>query len=350
MENRARDLRIVAAVTAAVATVHALTPAGPHSWHWLHVVSAKLYHIPILLSARSFGLSGAVATAAAVTVLTLIHVVRDWAGLPMVQAEEVAEIATFWLVGLVSATLFRRERRSREATRLAHEETLAALAASLELRERYTAGHSRRVRDYALLLAGEMGLRDPAFLASMAEGALLHDVGKIGIPDRILLKPGPLVDEERNAMRRHPEMGASLVGEIAWLRTARELILAHHERYDGAGYPHGLAGAAIPLAARIFTVADAFDALTTDRPYHDALSWEEAASKLAAGRGSQFDPDAADAFSRIAFEEWARVASGTGVVLRGHPSGGPVAPALGGGETQAPQLELARFQSNEVKP
>ncbi len=321
MENRTRDLRIVAAATAAVATIHVLTPAGPHSWHWLHVASAKVYYIPILLSARSFGLSGAVATAAAVTMLTFIHVVRDWAGVPMVQAEEVAEVATFWLVGLVSATLFGRERRSREATRLAHEETLAALAASLELRERYTAGHSRRVRDYALLVAGEMGLRDPAFLASMAQGALLHDVGKIGIPDRILLKPGPLGDEERNAMRRHPEMGASLVGEIAWLRTARELILAHHERYDGAGYPHGLAGAAIPLAARIFTVADAFDALTTDRPYHDALSWEEAASKVAGGRGSQFDPDAADGFLRIPFEAWARVAEATGVTLRRGASG-----------------------------
>lgn len=350
MENRARDLRIVAAVTAAVATVHVLTPAGPHSWHWLHVVSAKLYYIPILLSARSFGLSGAVATAAAVTVLTFIHVVRDWAGLPMVQAEEVAEIATFWLVGLVSGTLFRRERRSREATRFAHEETLAALAGSLELRERYTAGHSRRVRDYALLVAGEMGLRDPAFLASMAQGALLHDVGKIGIPDRILLKPGPLGDEERKAMRRHPEMGASLVGEIAWLRAARELILAHHERYDGTGYPRGLAGAAIPLAARIFTVADAFDALTTDRPYHDALSWEEAASKVGAGRGSQFDPDAADAFLRIGFEEWSRIASATGVALRGGPAGGAPSPAIRDGAPPATSAETTRSAGIQVQP
>lgn len=338
MENRTRDLWIVAAVTGAVATIHALAPAGPHSWHWLHVTAAKLYYFPILFAAWRFGVPGAAAAATAVTALTSVHVVRDWAGLPMVQAEEVAEIATFWLVGLVAATLFRRERRSREATRLAHEETLAALAASLELRERYTAGHSRRVREYALLVAGEMGLRDPAFLASMAQGALLHDVGKIGIPDRILLKPGPLGEEERNAMRRHPEMGATLVGDIAWLRTARELILAHHERYDGAGYPRGLAGEAIPLAARIFTVADAFDALTTDRPYHDALSWEEATSKVAAGRGSQFDPDAADGFLRIPFEAWARVAEATGVTLRRgasvdeHPAG-PGGPSGGSGRS-----------------
>ena len=144
----------------------------------------------------------------------------------------------------------------------------AAAATILELRERYTAGHSRTVRDYALLLAGEMGLRDQ--------------------------------------------------------------ILAHHERYDGAGYPRGLAGAAIPLAARIFTVADAFDALTTDRPYHDALSWPEAASKVVDGRGSQFDPDVADAFLRVPFQAWARVAAITGVTLR-HGAAVVQPPATSGG-------------------
>jgi HD-GYP domain-containing protein (c-di-GMP phosphodiesterase class II) len=172
-----------------------------------------------------------------------------------------------------------------------------------------------------LLLADGLGLRDPAFRASLAQGALLHDVGKIGIPDDILLKPAPLGDGERAVMRRHPEMGASLVGDIAWLRAASLLVRAHHERYDGSGYPRGLAGAAIPLAARVFAVGDAFDALTTDRPYHDAVSWEEAASTIAEGRGSQFDPDIADAFLRIPFEEWSGVAARTGVTLRRHPGG-----------------------------
>jgi len=324
---------LVAAGVGVAAALHALTPAGPHAWHWLHLVAGKLYFLPILLAAAWFGGRATAVVTLAVSALSAAHIARDWAGLPMVQAQEVAEIATFWLVGLASAALFRREREAREATRLAHAETLAALAGSLELRERYTAGHSRRVRDYALVVADEMGLRDPAFLTSLAQGALLHDVGKIGIPDRILLKPAPLELEERAVMRRHPEMGASLIGDIASLRAARELILAHHERYDGAGYPRGLAGAAIPLAARIFTVADAFDALTTDRPYHAALSWEEAASKVADGRGSQFDPDAAGAFLRIPFEAWARVAAATGVTLRrgvsseSHP---PTVSATGG--------------------
>ena len=203
-----------------------------------------------------------------------------------------------------------------------HATTLGALAGSLELRESYTGGHSRRVRGYSLLLADEMGIRDVAFRSSLAQGALLHDVGKIGIPDRILLKQGPLGVEERSAMLRHPELGASLVGEMAWLRAARELILAHHERYDGAGYPRGLAGPAIPLAARIFAVADAFDALTADRPYHDALSWQEAAEIVASGRATQFDPDVADAFLCVPFDEWSRVAASTGVTLRRSASNG----------------------------
>ncbi len=307
---------IVAAAIGMAGGLHALTPAGPHAWHWLHLLAAKLYYLPIVIAPAWLGTRGTVVVTLVVSALSAAHIARAWADLPMVQAEQVAEIATFWLVGLVSATLFHHEREAREATREAHEETLAALAGSLELREHYTAGHSRRVRDYALVIANEMGLRDPAFLTELAQGALLHDVGKIGIPDRILLKPGPLGEEERNTMRRHPEMGASLVGEIGWLRPARALIRAHHERYDGRGYPQGLAGATISLAARIFAVADAFDALTTDRPYHTALSWEEAVSKIADGRGSQFDPDAAVAFLRIPFDAWARVAGGTGVSLR----------------------------------
>jgi hypothetical protein len=303
--------------TALVAAgLHAWTPAGPHSWHWLHLLAGKLYYLPIVMAAAWFGTRVTAAVTLAVSALSLAHIARNWAGLPMVQAEQLAEIVTFWVVGMVCSWLFGRERAAREATRVAHGETLGALASSLELREQYTGGHSRRVRDYALLLADAMGIRDSAFLASLAQGALLHDVGKIGIPDRVLLKPAELAPAERALMRRHPEMGAALVGHIAWLRGPAELIRAHHERYDGSGYPRGLSGEAIPLAARIFAVGDAFDALTTDRPYHEARSWEEAALTIAAGRGSQFDPDVADAFSRIAFERWAGVAAATRVNLR----------------------------------
>ncbi len=303
------------ATTLVAAAVHAATPAGPHSWHWLHLAARQLYYVPLLAAAAWFGMRVTLATALTVTALSVLHVAKDWAGLPMVQAEELAQLAGFWITAPVAAALFSRERSALEEVREAHGETLAALAASLELRERYTGGHSRRVRDYALVLADRMALRDAAFRTSLAQGALLHDVGKIGIPDRILLKPGPLGDEELSAMRRHPELGASLVGDREWLRPARDLVLSHHERWDGGGYPRALAGPAIPLAARIFAVADAFDALTTDRPYHDAVSWEEAAAEIAGGRGSRFDPDVVDAFERVPFAEWERVASATGVAL-----------------------------------
>jgi hypothetical protein len=347
----ARRFRWLAATTFVAAGLHAVAPAGPHSWHWLHLVAGKLYYLPIILTAAWFGMRATAGVTLAVTVLSVAHILRDWAGLPMVQAEELAEITTFWLVGMVSAGLFQREREAREETRVAHEETLTALAGSLELRERYTAGHSRRVRDYALLLADAMGLGDPAFRASLAQGALLHDVGKIGIPDRILLKPGPLEDEERAVMRLHPEMGAALVGDIASLGTSRELIRAHHEKYDGSGYPRGLAGENIPLAARIFAVGDAFDALTTDRPYHTALSWQEAAAKVMRGRATQFDPHVADAFARVSFEELSRVAAHTGVELRCGPSGAAAdRPVPVEGHPAAQAFTGVGLQGREVEP
>lgn len=307
---------VVAGTVVAAAALHVAVPVGPHAWHWLHLLGGKLYYVPILLAAGWFGARATAWTTVAVTVLSTVHILRGWAGFPMIQAEQAAEIATFWLVAVVSAGLFGRERRALAGVRQAHEETLAALAAPLELRERYTAGHSRRVRDYSLLVARELGWGESSSLEQLARGALLHDIGKIGIPDAILLKQTPLGEEEREFMRRHPEMGASLLGDAGWLRETRELILAHHERYDGTGYPRGLAGEAIPQPARMFAVADAFDALTTDRPYHKALSWQEAAGLIAQARGSQFDPDVADAFLRIPFEEWARVAGADGVRLQ----------------------------------
>lgn len=307
---------------AAVAVVYIVTPAGPHAWHWLHIVAQKLYYVPILLAAGWFGAAAALGTAFAISVLFAVHVVTQWAAVPMVQAEELAEIASYLLVAFVSGTLFARVRAALEQVRAAHEETLGALASSLELRERYTAGHSKRVRAYSLLLAEKMGITDDRFLESLGQGALLHDVGKIGIPDHVLLKAGPLTAQETQNMRRHPDLGAELVGRIAFLSAARDVVRAHHERFDGTGYPRALRGDSIPLAARVFAVADTFDALTTDRPYHAAAGFEDVACEIALQRGSQFDPRVVDAFLRIPFDAWERAASTTGIVLRreGHPA------------------------------
>ncbi len=318
---RAARLRVVAVLVLFAGALHWLTPAGVQHWHWLHVAAAKLYYLPIVLAAAWFraGTVGAVVTAT--SLLTVVHVAAAWSGSTMLQTEQLAEVVSFWIVGLVSAALFARERRADRRTREAHEETLVALAGSLELRERCTAGHSHRVRAYALLLAGEMGCREPAFLSNLAAAALLHDVGKIGVPDGVLLKPGPLTADEWALMRCHPESGAALIGNIASLASIRELILAHHERFDGLGYPGGQRGEAIPLGARIFGVADALDALTTDRPYRTARTWEEAARTIAAGRGSQFDPLVVDAFLGIPRARWARAAEAAGAGLS--PSPGP---------------------------
>ncbi len=316
---------VVVAVMLAT-TLHWLTPAGVHQWHWVHVVAAKFYYVPIVLAAAWFQPGMVVAVVATISIITAAHVVRDWSGSMMLQTEQLAEILNFWIVGFVSAALFWRERQARRRTREAHGETLVALAGSLELRERYTAGHSHRVRDYALLLAREMGCREPAFLSTLAKAALLHDVGKIAVPDRVLLKPGPLTPDEWALMRRHPESGATLIGNIPSLSTIRELILAHHERFDGLGYPGGRRGDEIPIGARIFGVADTFDALTTARPYRRAQCWEEAARTIAAEQDSQFDPDVVDAFLRVPYATWARAAVATGTGLWREQGAGP-APA-----------------------
>jgi len=305
----------VAAVVCAVAFGHFVTPAGLHEWHWLHILLQKLFYLPILMAAAWFGLRGTFLTAGAVSSVFMVHILLDWGGYRMAQADQVGEIASFWVIALISSLLFDRERRALAETAAAHQETLAALASSLDLREHETSRHSRRVREYTLLLAERLGIKGGGALVSIGIGALLHDIGKIGVPDSILLKKGALMEEEWERIRLHPELGASLISPIRFLEGAREIVLAHHEKFDGSGYPRGLVGESIPLGARIFAVVDVFDALTTDRPYKVALSYRSAADYLASGRGTDFDPAVVDAFLKIPFRDLAETAARNGVVL-----------------------------------
>ncbi|OGR91386.1 MAG: hypothetical protein A2V88_16865 [Elusimicrobia bacterium RBG_16_66_12] len=297
-ERRAR-LSWMAAVFALAAVLHFAAPVGPHSWHWVHLFAQKLFFIPILMAAAWFGARTVMATVCAVTALGLVHIIRDWAGFPMVQADQFSELAYVWVAGPAAWLFFHNIRRSARALRQAHEDTLLAMISSLELRERYTAGHSRRVADYSILIAAESGIKDESLLASIANGALLHDVGKIGVPDAVLLKAGALDDAEWALMRAHSERGAALVAKVDSLAGAAPLIAGHHERYDGTGYPAGLSGEAIPLGARIIAVADVYDALTTARPYKRALAHEEAVALLREDAGVKFDPAVVEAFSRV---------------------------------------------------
>jgi len=198
------------------------------------------------------------------------------------------------------AQLVERDRDAEQRElqlRASYEATVRALADAVEARDAYTARHAERVAAYGLEIARACGMDDSD--ADLEFGFLLHDIGKIGISDAILYKPGRLTDGERDAMRRHPVIGEEIVRGIDFLAGARQIVRSHHERWDGDGYPDRLAGERIPLSARVFAVADTFDALTSDRPYRAAASFREARRVIADASGTQFDPTVAQAFDDI---------------------------------------------------
>ena len=189
------------------------------------------------------------------------------------------------------------ERGQRRLLQHAYRQTVTALADALEAKDRSTGLHGRRVQRYGLELAEAY---DASLVAdpSLEYGFLLHDVGKIGIPETILRKPGPLDKSERRLMQRHPQLGVDILDGIPLLEGAGlEVVRSHHERWDGTGYPDGLAGEEIPVAARIFALADALDAITTDRPYRKRLSWETAIDEILGNSNAQFDPGVVAAFA-----------------------------------------------------
>ena len=184
-----------------------------------------------------------------------------------------------------------------------YEDTLKALGAAIDLRDSETSGHSQRVTLYSVRMAKELRVAQQE-LKTIAMGAWLHDVGKLAIPDAILLKPGSLTEEEWIVMRSHAQLGFDLVKRIPFLADAAEIVLAHHERCDGSGYPRALKTADISIGARIFAVADTVDAMTSDRPYRSALSFEEAYDEIRRGSGSRYDSRVADVFLSVAVESW----------------------------------------------
>jgi len=196
------------------------------------------------------------------------------------------------------ANLFAKVRAYASELELSYDTTLKALIAALDAKDAATEGHSERVAKLTVAIAREMNVPKEK-LVDIERGALLHDVGKIGVPDAVLRKPRTLSRREWQTMQRHPLLAGVLVSKVGFLEGALPILLYHHERYDGNGYPFGLAGDRIPIEARIFAVVDAYDAMTSDRPYRKAMPHEEAVVEIVANAETQFDPAVVQVFQEV---------------------------------------------------
>lgn len=201
------------------------------------------------------------------------------------------------ILGSSAASTIANRRLYREVQR-SYLEAIRGLANAIEARDEYTAGHTDRVCKLSSLIAAEMGWNGSR-VNNLVMGCTLHDIGKIGVPDSILNKPGPLSDEERERMQKHPEVGLKIISEIDLFRPAVPYIMGHHEWFDGTGYPHGLSGEKIPIEGRLLAVADTFDAIMSDRPYRKGRSFVTAVSELIKYSGTQFDPAIVDTFLEV---------------------------------------------------
>lgn len=200
------------------------------------------------------------------------------------------------------AILFEKTQEHAEELALAYDNTLAGWARALELRDELTEGHTRRVTELTLKLARALKIPENE-IVHIRRGALLHDIGKMGIPDSILHKPGPFTAQERNIMQQHTQYARDMLSSISFLQPAIDIPYCHHEHWDGAGYPRGLKGEEIPLAARIFSIIDVWDALTSDRPYRQAWSKEKTCEYILERSGKQFDPKIVEAFFSLVMDE-----------------------------------------------
>ncbi len=244
----------------------------------------------------------------------IVSSVRDALGRKRSQIEQVQR-----LTSLEQAVTERTVELRHVLEKLddASETTLEALVSALDAREHETQAHSKRVSECALHLARQMQV-DSGQLEIIRRGSLLHDVGKIGISDAILLKPGKLTESEWVQMQKHPEIGYWILDGIEVLRPACTIVLSHHERYDGSGYPGRLRGEQIPLGARIFAVMDTLDVMTSDRPYRKAMNYDTARGEITAFAGTQFDPEVVKHFLRVPQSVWQDIRGAAARSRRGH--------------------------------
>jgi putative nucleotidyltransferase with HDIG domain len=261
-----------------------------------------LYYLAILEAAARMDLQQAVAAAAATA--ATIALLWTWMGHETALGPSGVHIGVFvgggFFLALYFGTLIQEGRASARLSH-AYDTTLEGWSRALDLRDKETEGHTQRVAELALRLGRALGLPQ-ADLVHLWRGALLHDIGKMGIPDGILHKPGPLTEQETAVMRHHPVYAYDLLAPIEYLRPALDVPYSHHEKWDGTGYPRGLRGEQIPLAARIFAVVDVWDALRWDRWYRSAWTLEQTRQYLREQAGAHFDPHIVNVFLRIVDE------------------------------------------------
>jgi putative nucleotidyltransferase with HDIG domain len=205
-------------------------------------------------------------------------------------------------IAIESTTLFEDLQRTNDELSKAYDSTIEGWSHALDLRDKETEGHTLRVTELTLELARAFGFKESE-LVHIRRGALLHDIGKMGVPDRILLKEGPLTDDEWIIMRKHPGYAHEMLHSIQYLRSTLDIPYCHHEKWDGKGYPRGLKGEEIPLVARIFSIVDVWDALTSNRPYRSAWAREKAIAHIQEGAGTHFDPHVVEVFIELINEK-----------------------------------------------
>jgi putative nucleotidyltransferase with HDIG domain len=269
-----------------------------------------LYYLTILEAAARLNLRQAVAASVAITGIIVLLWIQGGVA-EFVQSVQQFRLGAFIAGGFFLALflgLLVQEHNTTQQRLVTYDVTLEGLSRALDLRDKETEGHSQRVTTLAVRLAEAMGVPKKE-LAYIRWGALLHDIGKMGIPDAILLKPARLTEEEWAIMRRHPVYAYELLSPIPYLRALLDIPYCHHEKWDGTGYPRGLKGEAIPLTARIFAVADVWDALRSDRPYRPAWPAQKAREYIREQSGTHFDPQVVDVFLRLIAMEDSRQVS-----------------------------------------
>src|SRR6266498_1422484 len=303
----ARTLKPISilAVVAGLTGAHFLVAHGTHGLHEIHIVLGGMYLVPIIAAALWFGLRGGLATTAVISLAYYAHIRLSWPHQPMENANQFAMIVVYWIVGTVSGVLVSLEKQERERRLKAEREIIiegiAGLSNALRFRDEYTRLHSEHVSRLAVQIGTRFGLSEER-LDLVRLAGLVHDVGKIGIRDDVLLKPHDLSEEELATIKQHPVIAAEILRPIRGAKEIADIVLAHHECPDGSGYPRGCKSEEISVEARMVRVADVFASLVEERPYKPSMEVKRAMEIIKELSGTKLDGDGARILQQLVDE------------------------------------------------